>query len=148
MYFEDLKIGMAVDTCGFVSREALDKVVPYTDLFLYDIKAFDESVHVKCTGASNRIILENVKYLDALGKAIEVRIPFVPEYNSDQIEKIARFLAPLTSIRAVKVLPYHNYARSKYASLNMPDTLPERIPSDTDIEAAKKILFAHGLKTK
>ena len=141
-------IHTAVDTCGFVPRDALDKVVPYTDLFLYDIKAYDEDVHIKCTGVSNSLILDNIRYLDSLDKDIEVRIPFVPEYNSEQIEKIAQFLAPLTSVKAVKVLPYHNYARSKYQSLNMPDTSPERLPSESDITTARDILSAYGLTVK
>lgn len=82
----------AVDTCGFVSREAIDKVMPYTDIFLYDLKAVDEDVHVKCTGQSNKIILDNLRYIDDCGKNIEIRIPFVPEYNSDQKEKMGEFL--------------------------------------------------------
>lgn len=141
-------IHTAVDTCGFVKRTELEKVIPYTDLFLYDIKAFDSDVHKKCTGVSNEIILENIKYLDSLGKEIEVRIPYVPEKNSDQIEKIAAFLAPLKSVKEVKVLPYHNYAKSKYASLDMPDTSPEALPSNDQIEEAKEILGKYGLKVK
>ena len=54
-------INTAVDTCGYVPKESIDKVLPYTDTFLYDIKAIDENVHMKCTGKSNRLILENIK---------------------------------------------------------------------------------------
>jgi len=129
-------IHTAVDTCGFVSKEALDKVIPYTDIFLYDLKAFDEDVHIKCTGQSNKIILENLLYLDSLGKNIEIRIPYVPEYNSDQIEKIAIFLSELKHITKIRVLPYHNYAGSKYAALNIPSTLPDRLPTDEEIQKA------------
>lgn len=50
-------INTAVDTCGFISRESLDKVIPYTDAFLYDVKAMGEDVHIRCTGQSNRVIL-------------------------------------------------------------------------------------------
>ena len=50
----------AVDTCGYVSRAAFNKVIPYTDVFLYDIKAYDDDVHRKCTGHGNREILENL----------------------------------------------------------------------------------------
>ena len=131
-------INTAVDTCGFVSKEALQKVIPFTDTFLYDIKAIDEDVHVKCTGQANRIILENIQYLNSLGKAIEVRIPYVPEYNSDQIRKIAEFLAPLQHVKAVKVLPYHNYAGSKYDSLGMVNTLPTVLPTDEEVKAAEE----------
>lgn len=141
-------IHTAVDTCGFVNKEALDKVVAYTDLFLYDIKAFDEAVHIRCTGVSNQLILDNIRYLNDLGKEIEVRIPFVPNCNSDQIEKIATFLAPLKAVKAVKVLPYHNYAKTKYASLDIPDTSPELLPKEEEIEAARQILRKNGLCAK
>ena len=133
-------INTAVDTCGFVSKEAIDKVLPYTDTFLYDIKAIDEDVHIKCTGQSNKIILENLKHIDSLGKKIEIRIPYVPEYNSDQIEKIAGVLRILKNIKAVKVLPYHNYAGSKYSALNMENTLPKILPTEEEIKNAEKML--------
>jgi pyruvate formate lyase activating enzyme len=130
----------AVDTCGFVPKGALDKVITYTDVFLYDIKAYDESVHIQCTGQSNKVILDNLLYLDSLGKKIEIRIPYVPDYNDDQMEKIARFLAPLRHITKIRVLPYHNYAGSKYKALNLRNTLPEKIPTDDEIQKAKEII--------
>ena len=129
-------IRTAVDTCGFVSKEALDAVIPYTDVFLYDVKAFDEDVHIRCTGVSNKQILENLKYLDALGKAIEIRIPYVPDYNDGQIEEISRFLAPLKHVTKIRILPYHNYAGSKYKALDIVNTLPERLPTDEEIQKA------------
>ncbi|MBP3333737.1 MAG: glycyl-radical enzyme activating protein [Clostridia bacterium] len=134
------RVNTAVDTCGFVKREAIDAVMPYTDIFLYDIKAFDEDVHIKCTGVSNKLILENLKYIDSCGKDIEVRIPYVPDFNSDQIEKIAELLASLKNITKVRVLPYHNYAGSKYASLDMKNTLPEKLPSAEEVKNAERIL--------
>lgn len=136
-------INTAVDTCGFVSKEAIDKVLPYTDTFLYDIKAIDEDVHIKCTGQSNKIILENLKHIDSLGKKIEIRIPYVPEYNSDQIEKIATFLSTLKNITSIKVLPYHNYAGSKYAALNMENTLPQILPTEEEIKKAEEMLVLY-----
>ena len=133
-------IHTAVDTCGFVSKEALNKVIQYTDVFLYDLKAYDEDVHIKCTGQSNKIILENLLYLDSVGKNIEIRIPYVPEYNSDQIEKIAILLSELKHITKIRVLPYHNYAGSKYAALNIPNTLPSRLPTDAEIKSAAETI--------
>ena len=133
---KELGIHTAVDTCGFVSREALCKVVPYTDVFLYDIKAYDKDVHLRCTGVSNETILENLLYLDSLGKSVEIRIPFVPSYNDGQVEEIAKFLKPLKNILKVRILPYHNYAGSKYAALGMNNTLPAKLPSDKEIRQA------------
>ena len=133
-------IHTAVDTCGFVSKNALDKVTSYTDVFLYDIKAYDEDVHIKCTGVPNKQILENLIYLDSKGKDIEIRIPYVPDYNDGQIEKIACFLAQLINITKIRVLPYHNYAGSKYEALNMANTLPSRLPTDEELEAARNLM--------
>ena len=130
----------AVDTCGFVSRDALDKVIPYTDVFLYDLKAIDEQVHVKCTGQSNKIILENLLYLDSLSKNVEIRIPYVPDFNDGEIGKIAHFLSRLRCVTGIRVLPYHNYARAKYEALSLPVVLPARLPTAEETEAARVLL--------
>lgn len=138
-------IHTAVDTCGFVSRKAIEKVIPYTDVFLYDVKAIDEDVHIKCTGFTNKPILENLKYLDECGKNIEIRIPYVPDYNSEQIPEIAEFLSTLRNISKVKVLPYHKFAGSKYDAVNMPNTLPEKTPSKDEITIARNLIRSYGL---
>ena len=134
-------IHTAIDTCGFISKEAIDKVMPYTDVFLYDIKAVDEDVHIRCTGQSNKLILENLKYIDDCGKSIEIRIPYVPEQNSDQKEKIIQLLKEFKNIAKVRVLPYHNYAGSKYEALSLKNTLPSTIPSIEEIENFQKKLI-------
>ena len=130
----------AVDTCGFVSKSAIDKVLPFTDIFLYDMKAFDEDVHIRCTGHSNQRILENLKYIDSCGKKIEIRIPYVPGWNSDQIPKMAEFLKTLQNVTKVRVLPYHNYAGSKYEALEMENTLPVQLPTEEEIKAAEELM--------
>ena len=139
-------IHTAVDTCGFVSQNTLDKVIPYTDIFLYDVKAVDEAVHIKCTGQPNRQILKNLKYIDSCNKPIEVRIPFVPEYNANEIDKIGELLATLKNLTKVRVLPYHNYAGSKYKSLDMENTLPEKLPDDESLKNAIETLKKYGIK--
>ena len=138
----------AVDTCGFVPREAIDRVMPYTDTFLYDIKAIDVDVHKQCTGQPNGLILENLMYIDKSGAKTEIRIPYVPGYNDNQIDKIGSFLAQLKNITGVRVLPYHNYAASKYAALGIEDTLPKTLPSEAEISKAKDILKNYGITVK
>ncbi len=132
-------IHTAVDTCGFVPRAHFDKVLPWTDVFLYDLKAFDEDVHIRCTGYSNRRILDNLRYLDSLGASLEIRIPYVPGYNDDQMDKLAEFVCTLKNVRKVKVLPYHNYAGSKYTALGMENTLPEILPEEAAVQAAQRL---------
>ena len=147
MKLKEQGVNTAVDTCGFVNRDAIDKVAEFTDTFLYDVKAFDPDVHKLCTGFTNEKILDNLRYIDSLGKRIEVRIPHVPEYNSEQTRKIAVFLSSLKNLCAVRVLAYHNYAGSKYESLGLENTMPDvELPDDSALEDAKNILRMHGIK--
>ena len=132
-------INTAVDTCGLVPRESLDKVIPYTDRFLYDIKAFYSDIHTKCTGSSNERIIENLKYLDKKGCKIEIRIPYVPEYNDGEMQKIGELLKGLENITKIRILPYHSYAASKYEALDMENTLPKLLPTDEDVKKAEQV---------
>lgn len=138
-------IHTAVDTCGNVKREEFDKVIPYTDIFLYDLKAIDSDVHKKCTGSTNQLILENLKYIDDKGCKIEIRIPYVPGYNDGEIEKMGEFLKDFKNISKIKVLHYHNFAGSKYSSLGMENTLPETLPEDSEVKKAVEILKSYSL---
>lgn len=139
------KIHTAIDTCGFVSEDVIERVLPYTDLFLYDIKAMDSHLHKRLTGAGNERILQNLLYLNEKGAKTEIRIPYVPGYNDGEMEKIALFLKKLTNITGVKILPYHKYAGAKYAAIGRINTLPNRVPTEKEIKAAQEKFRAHGL---
>ena len=134
-----------VDTCGFVSKETFDKVIPYTDKFLYDIKAIDADVHKKCTGKDNKIILENLRFLSQNDCMIEIRYPLVKGYNDGECDKIGQFLFDLKGITKVKVLQYHSLAASRYQALGMTNTLPDTKTTNEDIEKAVNILKSYGL---
>lgn len=145
---EELKkrgIHTAVDTSLYCDRKDLDAVLPYTDLFLPDLKAYDEQVHIAATGVSNKPILEAFRYLDDAGAEMEIRIPFVPEYNGDQILPMARFIAGLHHVNGVKLLPYHDFANNKYHPLGLePVTL--RLPDEEEVERAKEQLRSFGIR--
>lgn len=136
----------ALDTSGFAPWSAYERVLPWVDLILYDVKAADEEVHIACTGQSNRLILDNLHKIDEMGKMLDVRIPFVPGMNDDQICKIGEILKELKSLRSVKVLPYHHYSSSRYASLDMEYPIPmTRTPSDEEVTQAVLLLREMGL---
>ena len=117
----------------------MNKVIPFTDTFLYDLKAFDEHVHIRCTGQSNKTILDNLRYLDSLGKSTEIRIPLVPDYNDSQIDKLYGFVKELRNVKKVRVLPYHNYATSKFKALGMEALMPTRLPDNDDVKRAQSL---------
>jgi len=138
-------ISVYVDTCGFVKREVLESIIPFTDKFLYDIKAIDSNVHKKCTGMDNKLILENLEFLSERNCKIEIRYPLVKGYNDRECDKIGEFLSNLKGISKVKVLQYHHFAASRYQALAMANTLPDTETTYEDIESAIKILKKHGL---
>ena len=138
-------ISVYIDTCGYVKREVLEKIIPYTDKFLYDVKAIDGSVHKRCTGKDNRLILDNLRFLCEKGCRVEIRYPLVKGYNDSECESIAKELSGLCGITKVKVLKYHNLSASRYEALGMVNTLPDTRTEPCDVEAAVKILKSYGL---
>ena len=112
-------INTAVDTAGNVPWDYFEKILPYTDLFLYDIKAYDNALHIAGTGVSNKKILENLVKL-APKSDIIIRIPIIGGYNdnAEEMKQIAEYLKPL-HISKAELLPYHGMAKNKYEALNM-----------------------------
>lgn len=137
-------LNTAVDTCGNVPWESIEAVLPYTDTFLYDVKAVDGETHLRCTGSSNERILANLRRLDACGASIEIRVPYVPGMNAGDIKNVAEFVNGLKNVKKVRVLPYHNYASGKYAALDLPDTLPGDLPDAEEIEQAQNLFRVTG----
>ena len=121
------KIHTAIDTCGEVPWSAFEAVLPVTDMFLFDLKQMDSGKHRKCTGVPNERILSNLKHLSETGKKIEIRMPIVPGLNDadSDLASAGEFLSGLSNLSGVRLLAYHSFARSKYASVGHADTMPE-----------------------
>lgn len=139
-------ISVDIDTCGNVPREALSAVLPYTDTFLFDIKAMDPEVHRKCTGKTNERILENLKFLSGAGAAIEIRYPLIMGYNDQECAAIGAFLRDLPGIKKVKVLRYHRFAASRYGALGMTLTMPDTETTLSDVRRTVEMLSSCGLR--
>ncbi len=145
---KDAGLHTAVDTCGAVPWENIARVQPLTDLFLYDIKHMDRDRHKQGTGFDNKQIQENLRQLSGQGASIEIRLPLIPGYNDDvrNIQATGTFLASLQGIQKVRVLPYHDYARSKYKALGRKDTMPHvHVPSDDELDQVVASLRRHHL---
>ncbi|MBI2890423.1 MAG: glycyl-radical enzyme activating protein [Nitrospirae bacterium] len=110
-------IHTALDTSGHASRELLDRLLPFVDLVLYDIKHLDSGMHARYTGQDNAIIMENLRYL--AGKVdLWIRVPVIPGFNDDP-RTLARIFRLSKACRAEKLwfLPYHKWGIGKYAKL-------------------------------
>lgn len=142
-------VSVDVDTCGYAGRETFERVMPYVDVFLYDVKAVSPEVHLRCTGRDNSLILDNLSFLARSGCRLEIRYPLVKGRNDGECEAIAGLLEGLgEAVTGVKTLKYHDLAASRYAALGMKNTLPPPLTDDSDVEAARDVFRRHGLRVK
>jgi pyruvate formate lyase activating enzyme len=147
---KQLGVSTTVDTCGHVNSDVFLKISKYVDLFLYDLKVINDKTHIKFTGVSNRLILENLKKLSQNGQKIIVRFPLVPGVNDDEkdILELGTFLSSLKNIKELSILPYHRAGAEKIKRLiNPKDSLFESRPSSSEeLSEVEKKLKSFGLK--
>jgi len=113
-------IQTALDTSGLVKWDILSRAAAVSDLILYDLKMMDDTAHRKYTGASNALILENLRRLDSTGKPVHIRIPLVSGVNDDagNVTASIAFLKTLSAVRRVDLLNYHKGGQEKYKNLD------------------------------
>lgn len=131
-------LNTAVETCGMAARHVFEAIMPYTDTFLYDIKAISASMYRQWIGTEDGgEILNNYRLLPHA--AVEVRVPLIPGVNDtgEEIAKIGAFLLDAGIPRCVKVLPYHTPGRGKYAQLGRAVWLPEKAYALTPEDAQR-----------
>ena len=112
-------IHTAVDTAGHIPFESFKKILPYTDLFLYDIKIFDTQKHKQYVGVGNELILENLKKLFKANAKIWIRIPIIPDVNDsiEEMQLIRDFLDKNGKPEKIELLPYHAMGENKYSAI-------------------------------
>ena len=111
-----------IGTCGYVPYERFEKILPYVNTFLYDVKVMDPELHKKYMGTDNKLILENLIRLSQDGARIYIRIPTIKEVNGNE-ENMKETIAFLKQHdihpAGVNLLPYHDTGSGKYAKLDM-----------------------------
>ena len=130
----------AVDTAGYVPFSYFERILPYTDLFLYDIKCFDSEKHREYTGVPNEKILENLAQLCRRGANIIVRIPIIPTFNdtAQEMKSIKGFLDACGFDGDVELLPYHALGNHKYSALGK-EYFTFSVPSKETMQMLKEI---------
>lgn len=107
----------AVDTSGHAKTEFLENIIPYTDLFLFDIKHTNSSVHKFYTSVGNQLILHNLSTIAKSPAKIIIRIPVIPDINDSEehFSELIHFLESFNGkLNEVHLLPYHSFANNKY----------------------------------
>ncbi|MFC1475635.1 glycyl-radical enzyme activating protein [Candidatus Zixiibacteriota bacterium] len=142
-------IRTAVDTSGFAPPEDLAKISGLVDLFLYDLKIMDEQTHLKYTGESNRLILENLVMLVREKVALQIRIPLIPGFTdtAENLAAVIDFLQALKGINDLCLLPYNLLSEDKRRKFGMIDRLGH-LPtlSNETMQACAARFRAHGYR--
>jgi len=150
----------AVETCGEVPWSALEALLPYTDLFMMDLKVIDPAKHRAATRQTNERILDNARRLAATRIPIVFRTPVVPTVNDtpEDIRAIAAFVRQLRDQRqertaadaaiTYEIMPFHRLAAGKYASLGLdyPAAALEP-PSPSNMAALAEVARQQGIAT-
>lgn len=148
---KEAAINTAVETTGFASYDVIEKMLPYIDTVLMDIKHIDGGKHKDFTGQSNELILENAVKIAQNAKKLIIRVPVIPTFNDTETEiaDIAQFASKLKGVDEINLLPYHRLGKDKYDGLNR-EYLMGDIPSpiDAHMEKLKTVAESFGLNCK
>jgi pyruvate formate lyase activating enzyme len=139
-----LKIHTALDTAGSVPlTKNVRNVLQHTNLVLLDIKHIDDEKGKELTGSSNKNTLAFAQYLNDKKIPMWIRYVVVPGYTDspEDVKKLADFLAPMTNIEKIEVLPYHEMGKHKWELMGDKYQLENvKAPTKDSIENIKKIL--------
>ncbi|UCD85535.1 MAG: glycyl-radical enzyme activating protein, partial [Deltaproteobacteria bacterium] len=146
----DRALHVALDTCGYVSRERLKDILPLINLLLYDLKLIDRERHYRFTGVYPETILDNVKTISKEKIPLWIRTPVVPGYTDTDynIRGIADFISrELPSVQRYELVPFNDLCVSKYRKLGMDFALKGVRPLPAArMEELKEVARSRGLK--
>ena len=120
-YLKEEGIHIAIDTSGFVPFSAFEKILPYIDLILYDLKINDSDLHLKYCSVNNSLIKENLIKLNKQNVKIWIRTPIIPNSTDsvDNITGIANFIQTNDiKFERWELCAFNNLATDKYERLH------------------------------
>ena len=144
-------ISLAIETCGIGSREFYKECADLGVTFLYDMKCIESARHKALTGADNRYILENLKYLMDRNADIILRLPMIPECNDsdEDIKLLSGFLNENKGrYRYVEVMPYHTLGTGKTEKIGKTATYIHDNASEEEISRWCTLFNSHGISVR
>jgi pyruvate formate lyase activating enzyme len=145
---------VALDTTGFAPTERYLEILPYVDLFLYDLKHMDSAKSEKLTGVPNGLIKKNAIELAKAGAHFQIRYPIIPKLNDSEsnIKATAEFCKAIQdscanggSVDVVQLLPFHKMGQTKYQRLGKKYRMNASPPSGEFMEAQRELFVSYGL---
>jgi len=133
-----------LQTAGFYPFAMLDRLVPFLDMVMYDIKGINAAIYSDYIHADRSLALDNLKRLDAAGVPFIVRTPCVSGVNDseDEIGAIAQMLAGLQNLQYYMLIPCHSLAKIKYDILEQ-EYHHFRAPEKERMETLERLAARH-----
>jgi pyruvate formate lyase activating enzyme len=133
---QQMGLHTAIETSGYLGDRADDKYLSCLDLVLLDIKSSNPETYRAVTARELAPTLRFAERLATIGKPVWVRFTLVPGFTDDpdNVDGIARFVAPMKNVEWVEVQPFHQLGAFKwkamkleYKHLNTPAPTPDLI---------------------
>ena len=143
-------IHTAVETAGYTKWKNIKDVLPYLDLFLFDLKAIAPNLHEQLTGVNNATIINNFKNIIESKKNIVARIPIIPHYNDSKknLKLFIDFLRTHAPKIRVDLLPYHRLGTTKYRRLGRTYQFSDiKPPTPERMQEIKTLFESFGFTT-
>ncbi len=117
-----------IDTAGCVPYKVFETVNPFVDAYLFDVKTADPLQYERI-GGNLQTVTDNLSRLLADGKRVHVRIPLIPQFNTDavSIEQLYNLLSQI-GVTAVELLPFHRLGSAKYEAMELPYVYKDQEP--------------------
>ena len=152
---KEKNIHTCLDTSGITFRPddpalvaRFDRLMAATDLVMLDLKQVIPARHKALTGQDNAGILAFARYLSEKGKPLWIRHVVIPGHTDDEasLSALGSFMAELSTVSALDVLPYHTLGTVKWERLQREGPILEATPpSDELIQNRKELLESMGL---
>ena len=109
-------IHTAIETSGFSGEQALNAVLKFCDLVLFDIKETNEENHKKFTGVSLTPILNNLSVINKSKTPFVIRMPVIPNLNDreDHFMAVKKIAKQMEFCKGIDIMPYHSLGEYKY----------------------------------
>ncbi|UCE11097.1 MAG: glycyl-radical enzyme activating protein, partial [Candidatus Thorarchaeota archaeon] len=143
-------VHVALDTCGYSSKKAFERILHFVDLVLYDLKQMNEALHLEYTGVPLETVLSNARTLASSGIPVWVRTPIIPGFtdSEDNIRKISRFIIDdMNGVVRYDLLAFNNLCIDKYALLGQEFPLKKTpLVTKKTMEALAEVARTEGVQ--
>ena len=149
-------ISIGIDTTGFVPWTNIERILPYTDFFLWDLKYMDSDKHRQFTGVGNELILENLTRLNSVagqyGIRIYIRCVQIPGMTDDpdNLMKTCDFLETMKeNVEEIALLNFHHLGKQRYEALGWKYDVDDKEPLSVEImESKAELVRARGFNCR